>query len=56
MFKGYRKLAVAVVAVVYAVAAITFPAAVLPSQDNIVAIIDTIVEAFPGVEEVPQGD
>ena len=56
MFKKYRALAVAIVAVAYAVAAVAFPYALLPSEESVIAVIDAILGALPGVEEVPRGD
>lgn len=44
--KRYRKLAVAAVALAYAVAATAFPDVLLPDQESVVAIIDAVVEAL----------
>lgn len=50
MFKRYRKVVLAVVAVGYAVAAIIFPDVLLPDQESVVSIIDAIAEAFGETE------
>ncbi len=46
--KKYRTLAVAIVAAIYGLAALIFPDVVLPSQESIVAIMDTLAETLSG--------